>query len=56
MNINNCIMVRNGVVRFIATGLIPEDHELAELIDAKKITDKEEKISSDARKWEMVEV
>ena len=55
-SIYNRIMVRNGVVRFIATGLIPEDHELAELIVAKKITENEEKISSDARKWEMVEV
>ena len=50
------IVVKNGVVRFIDTGLIPEDHELKGLVDNKKITTKEEKISSNARAWEMVEV
>jgi len=52
----NRIVVKNGVVRFIDTGLIPEDHELKGLLVDKKITSKEEKISSDARKWEMVEI
>ena len=52
----NRIVVKNGVVRFIDTSLIPEDHELKALVEDKKITTREEKISSDARKWEMVEI
>lgn len=55
MNIDR-IVIKNGVVRFIDTGLIPEDHELKGLVDNKKITAKEEQLSSDARAWEMVEV
>lgn len=53
---NNRIVVKNGVVRFIDTGLIPEACELADLVLAEKIMPKEEKISNDSRAWEMVEV
>jgi hypothetical protein len=53
---NNRIVVKNGVVRFIDTGLIPEASELADLVADKKIMPKEEKISNDTRAWEMVEV
>jgi hypothetical protein len=55
MNIDR-IVIKNGVVRFIDTGLIPETHELIEMAEAGRIMDKEVQISSDARAWEMVEV
>jgi hypothetical protein len=50
------IVVKNGVVRFIDTGLIPEVYELKEMVYEGRITDKEVEISCDTRAWEMVEV
>ena len=55
MNIDR-IVVKNGVVRFIDTGLIPETYELIEMAEAGRILDQEVQISSDTRAWEMVEV
>ena len=53
---SNRIVVNKGVVRYIETGLIPEVYELKEMAEKGRITNKEVKISSDARAWEMVEV
>jgi hypothetical protein len=50
------IVVKNGVVRFVDTGLIPETYELIEMAEAGRIMDHEVKKSSDTRAWEMVEV
>jgi len=50
------IVVNKGVVRYMATGLIPEVYELEAMAEQGRITRKEVKISSDARAWEMVEV
>ena len=55
MNIDR-IVVKNGVVRFIDTGLIPETYELIEMAEAGRILAQEVKKSSDTRAWEMVEV
>ena len=52
----NRIVVKNGVVRFIDTSLIPEHYELVEMAEAGRILDQEVKTSSDTRAWEMVEV
>ena len=53
---SNRIVVNKGVVRYIETGLIPEVYELEAMVLAGRITNKEVKLSSDARAWEMVEV
>ena len=55
MNIDR-IVVKNGVVRFVDTGLIPETYELIEMAEAGRIMAQEVKTSSDTRAWEMVEV
>jgi hypothetical protein len=49
------IVVNKGVVRYIATGLIPELYELEEMLVAKRITRRELDLSSQTRMWEMVE-
>ena len=55
MNIDR-IVVKNGIVRFVDTGLIPEVYELKEMAHEGRITDKEVRISCETRAWEMVEV
>jgi hypothetical protein len=55
MNIDR-IVVKNGIVRFVDTGLIPEVYELKEMAYEGRITDKEVRISCETRAWEMVEV
>ena len=55
MNIDR-IVVKNGVVRFVDTGLIPETYELIEMAEAGRIMAQEVKTSSDTRAWEMGEV
>lgn len=56
MNINQRIVVKNGVVRYIDTGLVPEVYELKTMALEGRITDKEVSISCETRAWEMVEV
>ena len=50
------IVVKNGVVRFIETGLIPEDYDLTDMLEERKITTKEFEITKETRAWEMIEV
>ena len=50
------IVVKNGVVRYIDTGLVPEVYELKTMALEGRITDKEVSISCETRAWEMVEV
>jgi len=54
--ISDRIVVRQGVVRYINTGLIPKHYELVEMAQAGRILDREVKKSSDTRACEMVEV
>ena len=53
---SNRIVVNQGVVRYIETGLIPEVYELKLMAQEGRITDKEVRISCETRAWEIVEV
>lgn len=50
------IVVKNGVVRFKTTGLIPEDYDLAELYRENRILRQELIRSREVRNLEMAEV
>jgi hypothetical protein len=55
MNLDR-IRVNRGIVRYIATGLIPEVYELKQMVLEGRITNKELSTSCKTRAWEMVEV
>ena len=52
----NRVIVKDGVVRYIETGLIPENYDLEDMLAERKITSKEFEKTVETRAWEMIEV